>query len=1040
MARQHISEYVDRQAVSADTDFLISELEQVYAQFQKVNSVKISIASDTNGTRATADALKRLNDEIAKLSRLNANAAREALNYQKAQTASKKAIQETEKAQQQAIKTERERIKLEQEKQKAERESQRLKAQAEKDALKEKKMTDDLINEYLQLSRAYDEAALKYKNYALILGENDPITRQQLKTAQDMHATLSRLDQNVGNYRRNVGNYGSAFNGLNMQMNQLTRELPALAVGMNTFMLALSNNIPMFTDEIQKAKVEIKALQEAGKPAPSLFKVITGALFSWQTALSIGVTLLTVYGGKLFELAAGMVSVEKNTLKAAEAVKKFSQSARDADQNNREWLDFLKGDLLSPENTAVRVIEDQIKLAEAAGKTREEIAKLRVELAELLQLRASKEFMRTGGFGEIERLKAQVTSDQIDVDLARKLIADEEVYNARNGIEESEVLKSRKLRLEAAEADLEVTKRNYEEQKKIVQAYFETRINAQAAALELEQAMNEEQAAIMEKTFFSEPLKDYVKMLKEVSESEQMFYQARVNYRTEAAEIEKQIVEKQRATDEYNAGIALAELLRRKDTTKVELINAENEKNAAIKSINERANFELEIIERQLVHDLLQIKGNAHDVEKKEQKEFYEELLRMAKAAAEKEKAIFDKRYADLANVQGATRARQLTMAAYGYLNGQGKDVNDGAGGTIQGLAGLRSLREYRQEQARINREYDLAQRTSNLEMLQERRERLKADGESVLEIEKDIWEARRQLAEDGAEEWEHAAQVWADLRSQLISESINVFGAAVNAGFENRINELQEEIRLIEERKRTEIEAINATALSEEEKAARIYNINQKAALQREQLEQRQKQIAERQARFQKAIDVMQIINSTAKSIMAIYADTLLPTTIKPALAAAAGAIGAAQMAVVLATPVPKYKDGIYGKNAHGGGKAILNDGGKREVVVEPGKYPYLQRGVNELVDLSPGTQVYPDLQTFASMNNLAAGDLAVNSRGELEILTKRQNELAVEQNRHLKAIAKAVKNNTGIKHGNRTTSVSGSNKQLTYLNNATS
>ncbi len=1033
MGQQKITEYVDRSAVASDTDFLIKELEQVYAQFQKVNGIKVGISGDTSGTRATAESIKTMNAELSKLSTLNAKAAREAVNYQKAQIAAKKAIQETEKATQQAIKTEIQKLKIEQDKQKAEKETQRVKAQSERDAAKEKKMLDELSNDYLQLSRAYDEAALKYKNYALVLGENNPITLQQLKTTQEMNALLSRLDQNVGNYRRNVGNYASAFSGLNTQFTQLTRELPALGVNVNTFVLAISNNLPYFIDEVGKAKVAIKEMQDAGKPAPTLFKAIAGALFSWQTALSIGVTLLTIYGGKLAEAVGGLFDTEAATLRAAEATKEYNEQLRDRAAAERELQSLLRGDSLSERSVDVRKAEQELAYANAVGKSNEEILKLEKNLARVVAIQAQDRFQETGGFTTLDRLKKEYTSLQIEieqqqqvVDNFRELYGKGELIGSATGD-----IKTKLAVIDAEKARLAVVKDAYDEQKQIVDDYFKTTQDLNVANLKLEAALAKERTKILDRTFFAEPLKDYAKLLKEVSQSEDLFFDARVKYRTEAAEVEKSIIEKQREVEIYNAGIALRELERQKDASNIELQDAENEKAAAIKAINERANYELLLIEKSTAADLLQIKGSTRDKDLKEQKEYYEELIEMAREAKKAEFDELNKDFKDISDKLATVRATRLSAnaARLGTNENGERDFSNSA------------YRKYLVDRDSIVKEYARKDIVTELQKLGEKKELLKKYGEDTIEVDKEIAEKQAELNEFGLKDYEAYINKRRELQQALLDEGINVFGALVNAGFENKLNELEEEIRLIEERKRAEIEAINATALSEEEKAARIYNVNQRAAIQREQLELRQRQVAERQARFQKALDIFQIISSTAKSIMAVYSDLTIPLTAKPALAAIAGAIGAAQIAVVLATPVPKYKEGIYGRMAHPGGKAIVNDGGKREVIVEPGQLPYLQSGVNELVDLAPGTQVYPDLETFAGMNNLATGSLAVNSNGTLELLTKRQNEITIEQNRHLKAIEAAIRSgNKNVRNNARSVSISGDNRQLTYLSNALS
>lgn len=47
-----------------------------------------------------------------------------------------------------------------------------------------------------------------------------------------------------------------------------------------------------------------------------------------------------------------------------------------------------------------------------------------------------------------------------------------------------------------------------------------------------------------------------------------------------------------------------------------------------------------------------------------------------------------------------------------------------------------------------------------------------------------------------------------------------------------------------------------------------------------------------------------------------------------------------------------------------------IVGDGGKREVVQEPGKRPYLTPAVDTLMSAPAGTQVFPDMATFRAMN----------------------------------------------------------------------
>lgn len=89
------------------------------------------------------------------------------------------------------------------------------------------------------------------------------------------------------------------FNGLNVATQQLVRELPAASMGLNTFFLAISNNLPIFADQVKRVNDENKNLASQGKPTVSVLKQIGTSLLSWQTGLVLGVTALSMYGKEI---------------------------------------------------------------------------------------------------------------------------------------------------------------------------------------------------------------------------------------------------------------------------------------------------------------------------------------------------------------------------------------------------------------------------------------------------------------------------------------------------------------------------------------------------------------------------------------------------------------------------------------------------------------------------------------------------------------------------------------------------------------------
>lgn len=96
------------------------------------------------------------------------------------------------------------------------------------------------------------------------------------------------------------------LNNVKMSMQQIARELPALAMGPQMFFLAISNNIPMFTDAVASARKEYELMTAAGKKATPIWKQLLTSLFSWQTAMATAITLTVVYGKEIGEWVKGL--------------------------------------------------------------------------------------------------------------------------------------------------------------------------------------------------------------------------------------------------------------------------------------------------------------------------------------------------------------------------------------------------------------------------------------------------------------------------------------------------------------------------------------------------------------------------------------------------------------------------------------------------------------------------------------------------------------------------------------------------------------
>lgn len=140
---------------------------------------------------------------------------------------------------------------------------------------------------------------------------NSPFGKELLTSINQADTKIKELDATIGNHQRNVGNYKSQWNGLNVSIQQLGRELPSLAYGPKVFFSAISNNLPILADEIKRARTEYELLKKSGQSATPVWKQIVSSLFSWQTALTVGITLLTLYGDKIVDWAGSLFTAKK---------------------------------------------------------------------------------------------------------------------------------------------------------------------------------------------------------------------------------------------------------------------------------------------------------------------------------------------------------------------------------------------------------------------------------------------------------------------------------------------------------------------------------------------------------------------------------------------------------------------------------------------------------------------------------------------------------------------------------------------------------
>lgn len=185
---------------------------------------------------------------------------------------------------------------------------------------------------YNALSAQYSLNKIQLNKLSQEYRENTEEGKRLVKETEEIYAKMKLLQEATGKYTLNVGNYKSAWDGLGVSAQQLVRELPSLAVSANTFFLAISNNIPMLVDEINKLKAANAAAAAAGEATVPIWKSVAKAFLSWNTVISLGITLLTVFGGDIIKWIQNLVVGEKRL----DHMKAAMQGVNDAMQNGRK--------------------------------------------------------------------------------------------------------------------------------------------------------------------------------------------------------------------------------------------------------------------------------------------------------------------------------------------------------------------------------------------------------------------------------------------------------------------------------------------------------------------------------------------------------------------------------------------------------------------------------------------------------------------------------------------------------------------------------
>lgn len=199
-----------------------------------------------------------------------------------------------------------------------------------------------------QLEQELLELQKQYRN-AMAAGTNTDAQMADIQALQGVIRQLKAELQGLEEQKKKTGSTplmgddpAPKLNNVRMSMQQIARELPSLAMGPQMFFLAISNNIPMFTDALSSARQEYEALTKAGKKATPVWKQVLSSLFSWQTALAALITLSVVYGKEIGGWVKSLFGVKDAALSAAKAQEKVNESFRNSSSDVAEQVALVR--------------------------------------------------------------------------------------------------------------------------------------------------------------------------------------------------------------------------------------------------------------------------------------------------------------------------------------------------------------------------------------------------------------------------------------------------------------------------------------------------------------------------------------------------------------------------------------------------------------------------------------------------------------------------------------------------------------------------
>ena len=821
---------------------------------------------------------------------------------------------------------------------------------------------------YYEMNAAMLELEKRFKS--LDKAEREGAVGQgMLADIERLNKELKEIDAQMGHYQRNVGNYASGWNGLGFSVQQIARELPSLAMGWNTFFLAISNNLPMLTDEIKKARVEYEAAKKAGQTATPVWKQLLTSLLNWQTALVVGITLLSTHGDELIKWGKELFNVREEVDFLKQLQEDFNKAQLEGAKNAQTESVSLK--------LLYDATQDQNRSMNERRKAAEELQKRypaylgNMSQEDILAGRAANSYARLSA-SILASARARAAQDRLVENAKRQLDLEEQLAAAYEKEEKAQT------RLNEAQKSYDENAKdvNIEAQQFLAETLKSRLSDVNAASAEVADIRKElyaiqkdsrEIAADIDISalLFGEDDKgsnvnDYTSYIKNINEQLQQltidgiknrYERERAEMRAEhdknMAEItgntEKEIALRKELDAKLERDLAASEA---NEGLEVERTDLENRLAAVEEGSKEELDLRLALLENQKKQEMaaaMETGANVLAIEKRYQNARLKELEDFA---AKKAEAI----------------AAQSANEGLGLQMDEAEEIRQL---TMQYTQGAMKREEYEAEVLKIQQKYarksiDLAMRSVEEQLnvanlSPEDRARLEEEL-SRLKIQLSKEETQVMLENDRKqkESIEKKKQAVMDYMSKA-SEALNAINGLANAIFEGRIQQIEDEQEANEEageKEQERIEELEASGvLTKEQAEARKRAAEAKTEAKSEELEKKKAALQRKQAIWDKANQLAQAGIATALAITEALPDLVL--------AALVGAMGAVQIATIAATPIPKYAKGT---DYHPGGLAVVGDGGEHELV-QTSRGAWLTPDVPTLVELPRGATVVPDI-----------------------------------------------------------------------------